>query len=388
MSDVQLLFAVLGALYAWECACWVPRGSVAFVTWLGRRWRAAHPGAVLGNQRGGLIFTPPLPPLGAMLIGSQFLLSLSPEAALAFVASSVNPGSRPIQTGEFLPWDTIRTVEASGRKVRVNGRVLLKAASPTLAAHLAGQLQRLRQSSPASRASAIQRIIRDALDTEAIRKRWGEFQRQTAGMRLLANLLAGFVFVAAPLLIWQFGFGRCWLGLLAGVLALTTATATLFHRAHKTLYPAAQDERLAHFLTVLLAPATAMRALDILSRPLLETFHPLAIARVFCPDPQFRDFARDIWRELCHPALPVCPAAEPRAEAVERHFRAALQDCVAELLRQSGISPQALAAPPAPADPTCRSYCPRCLAQFTAGQRVCPDCGGQPLRPLAGCEEP
>jgi hypothetical protein len=203
---------------------------------------------------------------------------------------------------------------------------------------------------------------------------------------LLANLLAGFVFVAAPLLIRQFGFERCWLGLLAGVLALTAASAGLFHHAHKTLYPAAQDERLAHFLTVLLAPATTLRALDILSRPLLETFHPLAIARVFCPDPQFRDFACDIWRELCHPALPACPAAEPRAEAVEGHFRAALQGGVVKLLRQSGISPEALAGPPAPADPTCRSYCPRCLAQFTAEQGVCADCGGQPLRPLVGCE--
>ena len=64
MNDVQLLFVVLACLYGWECACWVRRGGLAFVTWLGRHWSAQQPGALVGNQRGGFIFVPPLPPLG------------------------------------------------------------------------------------------------------------------------------------------------------------------------------------------------------------------------------------------------------------------------------------------------------------------------------------
>src|SRR5947207_2248378 len=98
MSDLELLFLVLVFIYGLECACWLRSGSVAFLTWFGRRWRAVHPGAIVGNQRGGFIFAPPLPPLGTLLAGSQFPLSLSPETVLAYVAPSVNPGGRPVQT--------------------------------------------------------------------------------------------------------------------------------------------------------------------------------------------------------------------------------------------------------------------------------------------------
>ena len=82
MSDLELLFLVLVVIYGWECACWVRRGSVALRTWFGRRWRLAHPGELLGNQRGGFVFAPPLPPLGTVLTGNQYPLSLSAEAAL------------------------------------------------------------------------------------------------------------------------------------------------------------------------------------------------------------------------------------------------------------------------------------------------------------------
>ena len=49
----------------------------------------------------------PLPPLGTLLTANQFPLSLSPETALAFVSTNVNPDWRPAQSGRALPWDAI-----------------------------------------------------------------------------------------------------------------------------------------------------------------------------------------------------------------------------------------------------------------------------------------
>ena len=91
MSEWELLFLILVVIYCWECIWWVPRGAVAFLTRHGRRWRIVHPGALLGNARGGFIFTHPLPPLGALLVGNQLPLSLSDEAVLAFVARASTP---------------------------------------------------------------------------------------------------------------------------------------------------------------------------------------------------------------------------------------------------------------------------------------------------------
>jgi hypothetical protein len=376
MSELELLFVVLVVIYGCECTCWLRRGSVAFRTWTGRRWRVAHPGEVLGNQRGGLVFAHPLPPLGTLLTGNQYPLSLSPDAVLAYVAPSINPGWRPAQTEEVVPFDGIRSVEAGARAVRVNGQVLLKAASPGLAAQLARDLRRLSALAPAERAGAIAEILNASLDTKAIEQRWQEFRKQTAKVRLVTNVLFGYLFALAPMVIWQLGFRLCWLGLLLGLLALTITTAILFHRAHKLFYPAAEDERFTHFLTILLSPATTIRAQDVLSRPLFEAFHPLALAKVFCPEQEFRALAQSVVREIRFPGLPVCPREEPLAQAAERHARAALQQAVEGFLAQGGVRPDELAQPPTPNDETCRSYCPRCLAQFTTSEGSCADCGG------------
>jgi len=167
MTDLELLFLVLVVIYCWECACWLRRGSVAFLTWFGRRWKLAHPGAVLGNQQGGFIFAHPLPPLGTLLAGNQFPLSLSSDAVLAYVAPSVNPGGRPIQTGKCFRFAEIQSVESNGKKVRVNGELLLKAASPAFAAYLAQQLRQLTSLAPAQRANAIEELVRATRPHEA-----------------------------------------------------------------------------------------------------------------------------------------------------------------------------------------------------------------------------
>ena len=382
MTDLELLFLVLAVIYFWECACWVPRGSVAFVTWFGRRWRPAHPGSLLGNQRGGFVVAPPLPPLGTILVGNQFPVSISPESILAFVSTSVNPAGRPLQSGEFLAFKEIKSVSAQGRRLVINSSTFVRAASSSLAVKFARHVQELGALAADKRQNAIADIINNSLDDKLLARRWAEFQPLVANIRPLTNFLFVWLFVLAPIFIWQFGFRSCWLGLLAGLLLAAIATAILFHRAHKALYPQAEEPRFTHFLTVLLSPATTVRALDILSRPLLEDFHPLAIAKSFCPGMEFRAFAQRMLLELRQPAWPVCPNPTPAAEAVEAHWRGAMLKAVEKFLKRSGLDPADLTRPPAPTDESCLSYCPRCLAQFTALEGSCSDCGGLPLVPF------
>lgn len=379
MSELELLFLILVAIYAWECACWVPRGSVAFLTWSGRRWQPVHPGTLLGNLRGGLVFAFPLPPLGTVLAGTQFPLSVSAEAVLAYVAPAVNPGGRPVQSAKLCRFDEFRAVAVKAKNVIVNDEVLVRAASPLLAAHLAEKLRLLGKTPAPARAKAIENLMREGFDTTAIERRWRAFQNQSARVRLLTNFLFLYLFLLAPLAIWLFGLRLAWPALLVGLLACTVATATSFRRCHKAFFPDAEDERFTHFLTILLSPATTIRAHDVLSRPLLEMFHPLAIAKVFCADDTFRQFAERVLRDIRHPALPVCPGPEPGAQAVERYARRLLQTAAEEFLERNGINPGELAQPPMPADATCHSYCPRCLAQFTTTAGVCEDCGGLTL---------
>jgi hypothetical protein len=383
MSDLQLLFLVLALLYGWECACWVRRGSVAFKTWLGQTWRLAQPGTLFGNQRGGFIFAAPLPPLGTFFAANQFPLSLSPDGVLAYVATSVNREWRPAQSGKFLPFDTIREVWSKGRKVIARDEVLWIAPTLSLARHAAESLKRLAELSSFQREKAINDFIRAGLDSQAVERRWNELRQNSRNVRVLGNLLFIYLFAFAPILIWNLGVKLSWLGLLLGLVTLTVTTSVLFHRAHKKLFPTTGDERFTHTLTIALSPPNAVRACDALSRPLFETFHPLAVAKVFLPDKEFRQFARDVLLDIRHPALPVCPADEPAPRATELFARTALRQAVEQMLKRGGFEPDELCRPPHPADDSSRAYCPRCGAQFTNVEATCADCGGIPVAAFA-----
>ncbi len=376
MTDLQLLFLVLAVIYGWECACWLRRGSVGFLTWFGQGWRVTHPGMLLGNQKGGFVFANPLPPLGTVLIGNQFPLSLSAHGLLAYVSTSINPAGRPLQSGKLIAFDDVKSVASSGRSIKVNGEFLLKAASPGFARDLAQKLRQLAKVPSAKRNGAIQSLVDSIFDAREAEKRWQQFQKISGRVRLVANSLFAYLFIFAPALIWNFGFSQCWLRLLIGLVAFTTVISILFLRVHRELYPAADDERFTHFLTILLSPATAIRAQDILSRPLLENFHPLTIAKVVCAREKFEQFVTEILRETRHPALPICPVPDGRAAEIEQSWREMLLKGMERFCREAGLDLEQLSRGPAPGDATCRSYCPRCLAQFTVPSGHCVDCGG------------
>lgn len=379
MSDVQWLFVVLAALYGWECTGWLRWGAVALTSWSGRRWTLRHPGALAGNQRGGLVLAPPLPPLGTQFVASQYPLSLSPEGVLAFVATYPHPGPRIAAGGAFFRWADVRKVKAHGKKLRVNGTLFLTAASPGVARQLRNDLQQLAQQTAAERTESIHQILKRTFDAQAAAVRRDDFRHRSRPVRWLANLLVLYVFAVIPAAIWHFGFLRTWLGLLLGLLTLTLTTATLFYRAHRKLYPDAEDERFTHTLTIALAPSSAMRAHDALSRPLLENLHPLTAAQGLLGDDAFREFAQAVWRDVRHPALPNCPSNDPAAIATEQFFREAQRQALEGFLKVHRLNPHELCRAPQPTEAASRAYCPRCETQFATPDARCADCGGLAL---------
>lgn len=379
MSDVQFLFAILGALYLWECASWLRRGGVAFSTWAGQSWRPHNPAALLGNQNGGFILSMPLPPLGGCFTAYQLPCSLGPDGILFFVSATVNPGWRPTQTGRFLNWDEASRLRLVGKKIMLEKESVYSAATATLAHHLFESLRSIAKQPGTDRARAIKELLCAGFDTKQIETLRGDFDRRVRPIRWLTNTVFVLVFIVAPLLISLFRLKYVWLTLLIVLLGLTIATATLFARMHRRFYPAATDERFSHTLMIALAPATTMRAHDMISRLLLEKFHPLSVARQLLANGAFLDFARRALRDLRHPALPACPNPQPQAIATESFYRRTLLEVTEAWLLENKYSPEELCRPPTPAEESCRAYCPRCEAQFVAPVGECTDCGGLPL---------
>jgi hypothetical protein len=79
MTDLQLLYVALVALYLAECFAWSNSGSVWWHAPWGSRWLPATP--VAESQRGRLVLANPLPPLG--LLAHSKLSPLDAESASA-----------------------------------------------------------------------------------------------------------------------------------------------------------------------------------------------------------------------------------------------------------------------------------------------------------------
>jgi hypothetical protein len=380
MSDLELLWLVLLLLYLWECACWIPRESIALVSRGWTPWQVAWPSSVLSNQWGGFVLVQPFPPLGTIVVTNPIPLSLSPEGMLGFVSSSLHPRGRPPQTWQFVRFASLSSLAASGKNLTVEGKPLVRTGSNQVACALAQNLCELANRSAAERALAIDGALRASVDIKAVASRWDEFSESARPLWYLCNGLFLFIFLAVPLTLYGFGLASSWVALVAALFSLTAATAWSFRRAHEELYPEASENRFSQALTVFLAPTAALRARDILSRPLLAPFHPLAAACVLFTRDHFAAFARTVLLDARHPTATHCPNPEPAAALTEQFFRSRWLVILEEFLRNQGLDPATLDRAPLRLDESCLSYCPRCQAQFVSPAGECTDCGGLPLR--------
>ena len=341
-----------------------------------------HPNVLLGNPRGGFVFAHALPPLGTLYATREFPLALSPKAVLVHREGefATNPSERPLR--KCFRWTDIRTVEAAGKKIILNGDLFWKAPTPAVAARMLAPLREIRQAKPSERQALIEQILRKSFDLVEIEQRWQQFAGLTAKLRLLANILFGYLFILAPTLIWLLGFRKTWLPLLVGLFLLTALISFRFQNAHKILFQTEEEERFTHSIILLLSPATAIRVLDVLSRPLLEAFHPLAASKVLCSERQFGVLSGNWLRAARHVPTRETSGAHSLETETEQFWNMARQRSLENFIEQIGLSPKQLLRPPTPADETCLAYCPRCLAQFTIPTGTCPDCGGLALQPF------
>ncbi len=386
MGELESLLLVLTVLYLAECVVWVRRGLVAFVNpWFpaAKRWRVWHPGTTVGNPQGAPHLANPLPPLGSVIIGQQFPISLSPQAALAHTGACLNPTWRPRQTERLVDFDDMQSLARDGRKVLINDALFVKASSPFTARRIVNALREIKALPSSKRADAIGGLLRASFDIAAGRERLRSFQGLNLPIRFAGNSLFVILYLIAPAVVWRFGLSQ-WIWLLvAGILAHTVTIALLFRRAHGLLYPGSAEERFAPFLTMLLAPSSAIRAVDVLSKPLLEEIHALAAAHVLLQPAAFREFARHVLLDLRHPILPACPATAEMAVRTEHWFREATREAAEQFVKDSGLDLEVLLAPAAPAEQASTAYCARCGAQFINTSAFCADCGDRPVQQWA-----
>jgi len=383
MTDLQWLYAVLVFLYLLECGVWLRHGTLAWIRGWGRGWRMCHPSSLLGNARGGLIMASPLPPgFGAVLTGSAPTLACGEEGVLTSASTHLDSEPRTLQSGRFFEWNELSRCSVRGKRVIMDDVVLARCSSQAAALGQREWLRRLARAAPEERAGLAAEWSASAFDSAALEKRWGEFRSVARPLAWYCAVYFATLFGLVPLVVNRWGLSLTWPALLAIVGGLAALTTLAYRRAHRGLYPAADEDRFTQILMILLSPPLAVRALEWLGRPLFLAWHPLTLAAVFGRREEVSQLARRLLKQLKWPVPSEVPVEHARAAEVDLSWRELQEKAVRRLLRTHDLDPDELLQPPKALDESCRSYCPRCDAQFTTVIGKCRDCGGIALQPL------
>lgn len=352
---VELLLTLL-VLYGLQCAVLLPRGGVLFARILGSWQRSEGPGwRLLHPWPSARVW------LGSRSAWLEDAEGLRLRGATPWLGAGFAEGGEP----RFAP-GAGQPVEVRGSRVLVAGRPVLRGLGRPHAAALGALLAELAR--PGADAEAVlDRAVRESFDLDALREADARIDEATRWLAVLADVCFLMLFAALPALAWWLGGERA-LVLLAGpYLLLHVAALVGFGLAHRRLLPDAGGARFEALFTAALYPPLLLRAAQDLRGQLLAAFHPAAVAAVALPEQEALAFLRT---EIAR-----CTADGEIANRERAGLLATLEAL--------GGSLEALLAPPAPADPLARSYCPRCRTEYRILAGACSDCGSD-LEPLQG----
>jgi len=212
--------------------------------------------------------------------------------------------------------------------------------------------------------TSVRAASQELLDTRSLSRRVATFRAATRSLRLTISLHATVLLVLCPMAVAVLGLRAILIPAALLSFLLAALTASLFHRAWKQFGP--PQTPWPQLVKMTIYPIASLRALDQLALPLLNDWHPLALAVHFNHQAAAARLYRSAWAAAHF-------GPNPAPAGVES---------LTQLLQDSGLDPTPLIRPPTPWDPTCVTYCPNCQAQFVLRAGTCTDCSGITLCPF------
>ena len=384
MSDAETLLIVLIVLYLSDCLRWVHRNSVSFVSPFGLGWQLVLPSVIFGNRQGGLLYLNPLPPLGTLHICQSLPVSFSPEGMCSYITQEWTKGWPPVQVSRVIRYEDIKAVAASSNDVLINSELFVRCQSTSLAESLAHFIRDLARSPAETRGASITEQIEKMLDPAAARGRIAEYSTPILRQRISCISFFLYLFVLAPLVVFHASLIRLLPELIIGALVIQFITLGFYYHIHKSIHPRSKEERITNLIKMLLCPPTATRAIDVISRNLLERFHPITVAYLLCSEKEFQAFAQRVLLDLRYP-LGVQDMSE-EIQSIDRGFRRNVAASIESFIEKTDGNLEALLRPQFPEHSKYGSFCPRCLCGYIIASGQCADCVEIDLVPIASLD--
>lgn len=356
MTDGQLLFAVFTAFYLLECVRWLPVAAQVFRTWAFRTgWTLRQPLPYLAGRGLGPALLWPLPPLGGFLAAQSW--PVLPDA------NGLRIGPGQLLAGRELKWSEVQPTWEK-QEVRLGSGVSVQCVSPRSARELHALIGRMQSADNNERAVLIKDYWADSLSIPAARAAMRRFQLASSLLRPPCVCLFLLCFGWLPYVFWWFSGDALRVGTaLLSMLFLDGLVALIWRSLDRRLF-GDEVNRWAQVLQLMVMPAHAIRALDLIGLDVASRLHPLVVAAAVLPEAQVRRVAGVEWRNWKYRhAVAVGPE---RAAPVLM----SLEACLVRL----GYRQDELDAAPSP-ESGAVGYCPCCHEQFlTVGAR-CQPCG-------------
>ncbi len=385
LTDTEWIMIVVGAIYLFECACWMRRDAVCLSTFFGR-FRALHSPPFLGNERMKLVIGNPSP-LARSFLCEPWPIAISPDGFVVpegMLFDSSGQSERDVFHFDNLS-DAIVAVE---KEVHYRHGALAVCSTDEQAQQLAAIIRDVAVASPADRGKLIGEHLDRWTDDSAVAKRYEELKELAAPLRSSGLTLFVMAFVVGPAL--YFSPRRLSWPLVAGYFVLLFSTWMLaawdYSVCRKKFLGETFAQRFRYVGMILLSPAGAMRGSEVLLRGGLAVFHPLAIAAALCTKERVAVLARPQLLALEHPKPDELPG-DPAAQRIDEWFREKLLKRLRALLGRMEINVDELLGPPEPLYDS-YSYCPRCRSQYVLSEGNCTDCGGLTLVAYATKSKP
>lgn len=207
---------------------------------------------------------------------------------------------------------------------------------------------------------------------QGIREQVRELERATAPLLWVGRFLFVHLVVFTPVALFTSLVPHRWWWTGATLAIIQATILTGFWLAHRRFHPAARGERVQHLINILVFPPAGVYAADFVVGDLFAGVHPLAGALAVLEPADAAARAGALWRQWEYPV----PGDAPAPSFGER-------EALANALEAFGVAVVDICAPPPRDGPASRTYCPRCLAQFTVAGSDCPDCPGVARRAFA-----
>ena len=382
MTDEQHLLIIMCALYLLECVKWIPKNSFVFKSHNGFRFHLSVPGTIFGNDKGGLVFFNPLPPLGIYINCYLNSISISPDAIFSYISLSFEKNARWYQSERLKPLDKINTVEVHNRGIQINNENFAICQTTFIALRLMRLIKKLLSMTNSEREVAIQSFLEKSYDEKAIKKKFRLFKKKTLFLRILCNLFFLYLFGIIPYFLLFGNFIYLYLPLLAIMISFMGAISVESYFINKSMFFSHCHKQLGNIIRTFLYPFAAVRALDNISIKIFEEFDILACASILCSPESFKDISGKILRDLYNPLQPICPKEDSRAVFAEEWYRKEYTKIVERFIGSKNIAITDLTKPELNSKEGAFSYCPRCLTLYSKDSGVCPDCSGINLRPI------